>query len=340
MATSEMTAASVILAGDGPALLTTPRAARLFLMAISGKLGAPRTDGDQSSAGLLYGPRATSRPGGKVAVLPLVGFLDQHPSELLEWLGGTATGVFGAAFDAAMADPAVRAVVLDVNSPGGSVFGTEELATKIAAARGTKPIIAVANSVAASAAYWIASAADKLYVTPGGLVGSIGVVVFREDATAIYDSMGVKVHVVAEGRYKAEGWPFVPMTEEERSHIQSQVGEIYERFVGNVATNRGTTPYQVQKTFGQGRESSAKQAKSVGMVDGIKTLEQVLAATVKAAGGTGARAEEPASYESLLLAVASEIGEEESCPIMDEEPAAGDPDAVELELDLRLRGLA
>ena len=85
------------------------------------------------------------------------------------------TEAFGAAFDRAAADSSIGAIVLNIDSPGGSVYGVEELADKIYKARGTKPVYAVANSLAASAAYWIGSAASQLYVTPSGEVGSIGV---------------------------------------------------------------------------------------------------------------------------------------------------------------------
>ena len=91
-----------------------------------------------------------------------------------------------------MREPSISAIVLDVDSPGGSVFGVEELATEIRAARGTKPVVAVANSMAASAAYWIASQADELVITPGGMVGSIGVLTAHEDISKAQEMAGIK----------------------------------------------------------------------------------------------------------------------------------------------------
>jgi ClpP class serine protease len=91
-----------------------------------------------------------------------------------------------------VADDNVRAIVLNIDSPGGSIFGTEELFNKIMAARGSKPITAVVNSVAASAAFWIASAADEIVITPGGMIGSVGVYMVHTDLSAAIAEDGVK----------------------------------------------------------------------------------------------------------------------------------------------------
>src|SRR5690606_4285100 len=130
--------------------------------------------------------------------------------------GGTSTEQFGSWFDAALRDPAVSAIVIDVDSPGGTVTGVAELAEQIFEARGKKPIYAIANALAASAAYWIASAAEELWVTPSGDVGSIGVYAMHEDISEMEAEMGLKVTLISAGEYKTEGNPHEPLGDEAR----------------------------------------------------------------------------------------------------------------------------
>jgi ClpP class serine protease len=122
-----------------------------------------------------------SEKDGVIAVLPVTGVLMQRMNIIDESSGGTSTEILTQRFRSLMGDPNVKAVVLDVDSPGGGVFGTQEFADEIYASRGIKPIIAQVNSMAASAAYWIASQADEIVVTPGGQAGSIGVYTVHED---------------------------------------------------------------------------------------------------------------------------------------------------------------
>ena len=222
------------------------------------------------------GSRMSGAAGGNVAVLPLLGVVAQRAGLMMESSGGTSTDRFGAQFDELVADPSIKGIVLDVDSPGGSVFGVPELAAKIHAARGHKPIIAVANSVTASAAYWIASAADELVVTPSGEVGSIGVLAVHEDMSRALDAAGVTVSLVSAGNYKAEGTPTEPLGDEARAAIQQRVDEYYGLFVGAVARHRGVEPAQVRDGYGQGRMLGATAAKRAGMVDRIDTLADTI----------------------------------------------------------------
>src|SRR4029453_14892345 len=113
-----------------------------------------------------------------------------------------------------MKDPAVKGVVLDVDSPGGSVYGVRELADEIRAARGQKPVEAVANAFMASAAYYIGSAAEKVWVTPSGSAGSIGVYDAHVDLSKFTETMGEKWTFVSYGDNKLLGNPFEPLSEE------------------------------------------------------------------------------------------------------------------------------
>jgi len=220
--------------------------------------------------------RPSARATGAVAVLPLYGVIAQRMGMLTESSGGTSTEQFARQFRAALADSQVGAIVLDVDSPGGTVNGVEELSAEIHAARGQKPIVAVANSLAASAAYWIASAADELVVTPSGEVGSIGVLAAHEDDSAYFEREGIKTTLVSAGKYKVEGNPYEPLSDEARAYLQERVNDYYDMFVRAVARNRGAGAQEVRNGYGEGRVVGAKQAKALGMVDRIGTLDETV----------------------------------------------------------------
>lgn len=217
-----------------------------------------------------------ARVSGKVAVIPMQGVVEQRTSMMGYFFGSAATENIGRAFDNAMGDSQIKAIVLDIASPGGTTFGVQELGDKIFAARGNKQVIAVANSYADSAAYWVAAQADQLIVTPGGEVGSIGVYAMHVDYSAQNEAMGVKPTYVYQGKHKVEMNPDEPLTDEARAELQRSVDETYSAFVGAVARGRGVPVSTVKKDFGQGRTVSAKRAVEVGMADKVLTLDQVL----------------------------------------------------------------
>lgn len=222
-------------------------------------------------------PRKLESVEGSVAVIPLFGVVAQRMNIMQEISeGGTSTEMFGRAFDQLIADSSIGAVVINIDSPGGSVYGTEELADKIFKARGTKPIYAVANSLAASAAYWIGSAADQLFVTPSGEVGSIGVLAMHVDYSKFNESVGVNPTYIHAGKYKVEGHPNAPLDQEATQAIQASVDSYYESFTGAVARNRGVSQRDVKSGYGEGRVLRAKAAVEAGMADGVRTLEQVI----------------------------------------------------------------
>jgi signal peptide peptidase SppA len=221
-------------------------------------------------------PRASQR--GTVAVLPVYGTITQKGGGLLDSLmgGGTSTERFGAMFSQVIADDTVKAVVLDVDSPGGSVFGVPELADTIFKARGSKPIIAIANSLAASAAYWLASQADSIVVSPSSEVGSIGVYALHMDFSKMDDMMGVKFTYINAGKYKVEGNEDEPLSDEARGAIQERVDDYYGMFIKAVARGRGVSETAVRGGFGEGRVVGAVEAVKIGMADRIATLADTL----------------------------------------------------------------
>jgi signal peptide peptidase SppA len=162
------------------------------------------------------------------------------------------------------------------DSPGGSVFGMHELSQKIYESRGKKPIVAIANSEAYSAAYYVASAADELWVTPTGMVGSIGVLSMHVDWSKSNEQQGIGVTYINAGKYKVEGHQDAPLDKEVRAEMQRHVDRYYRMFVESVARNRGTTVDRVESGFGQGRIVGAAEAMRRGMLHRVGTLAEAV----------------------------------------------------------------
>jgi signal peptide peptidase SppA len=209
-----------------------------------------------------------------VVVLPVRGLILPKADA---WFGGVALDTLARALRQAAADAGVSAIVLDVDSPGGSVFGVEEAAQALAAVRTRKPVAAVANPLAASAAYWLASQAGELVVAPGGQVGSVGVVAIHDDVSKATEKAGVRRSFVYAGRHKIEGHEFAPLEDPARAHLQEMVDAYYAKFVGDVARGRRADPATVRTRFGQGRMVRDDVALASGMADRIDTLHAAIA---------------------------------------------------------------
>lgn len=231
--------------------------------------------------------RRVSPSSGAIAVIPIYGIIAQKASMVNNTSGprGTSTEALVQQFDAAMADPAISAIVFDVNSPGGTVNGVPEAARHIAANRGTKRIVASVSGMGASAAYYLAAAADEITVTPSGEAGSIGVYMVHTDLSGAMAAEGVKQTIIKAGKYKAEGHPAEPLTDEARAAFMNRVQESYDMFTGDVAKFRGTTQSAVKNGYGEGRVVSAKVAVDIGMADRVAPLDEVLARLGSSKGG-------------------------------------------------------
>jgi signal peptide peptidase SppA len=247
---------------------------RLPVEQIAARIGPPRD-----------GPSGAGRVNdGSVAVIPVHGVIAQRAGLLGASSGGTSTEQIAADLRAHIANPEVAAVLLDVDSPGGAVFGVPELAQSLYEARGSKPLVAVANSLAASAAYWLATAVDELVVTPSGEVGSIGVLAAHEDHSRRLDQEGVTVSLINAGTYKGEASPFAPLTAEARAAIQARVDDYYGMFTRDVARHRGVSVATVRNGFGEGRVVGAREAVELGMADRVESLPQTIARLQSARG--------------------------------------------------------
>lgn len=214
--------------------------------------------------------KALRERNGAVAVIPIHGVMAQRAYS-------APTEKIGAAIDAAAADGNIKAIILHIDSPGGTVYGTSELAAKVASAKGVKPVIAQVDSLAASAAYWVASQATEIVSTPGGDVGSIGVIAMHVDISSALESAGIKVTTVAAGKHKAEFSPFLPLSDEARSHLLERVEDSHRQFITAVAAGRGVKVSDVESDFGQGRVVDARAALGAKMIDRIATFDETLA---------------------------------------------------------------
>ena len=221
--------------------------------------------------------RATVRDG--VAILNVEGPLFKKANLMVELSGATSYAILRRDFEVALNDDNVRAILLNVDSPGGQVAGVAELARAIRDARGTKPIWVYAGDAIMSAAYWIGSAADWIVLGESALAGSIGVIATIEDARALKEARGIRTHefVSSVSPNKTSD----PAEEDGRARIQARVDALADVFVDTVAANRDATRPYVLKKFGQGDVLIGSAAVKVGMADEIGTFESTIAALVR-----------------------------------------------------------
>jgi capsid assembly protease len=235
---------------------------------------------DKLATRLALGPRPAKASGGStgdgVAVIPIHGVIEQRESIWTEFGFGTSTEGIISRVNAAVADSSVKGIVIDIDSPGGTVPGVQEAADAIYEASHEKPIVAVANSLMASAAYWLGSAAGRIIAAPGSDVGSIGVYMAHVDISQALANDGVKVSIIKAGKYKAEGNPWEPLASEAIDNWQSEVESIYRDFLASVAKARGVSVAQVRSDYGQGRTMLAGDALKAGMVDRVATLSTAI----------------------------------------------------------------
>jgi signal peptide peptidase SppA len=258
--------------------------------------------------------RVTVRDG--VAIVPVVGPISRYADFFTEISGATSIDTLARDFHFAVNDRSVRAVILDVDSPGGTVAGVSEFASQVRSARAIKPVVAYVGSLAASAGYWIASAAEQVVADSTAMLGSIGVVmgVPRKKAT---DPIEIVSSQSPYKRLDAE-------TETGKAHLQATADELADLFVDAVAASRGVSRESVLADFGRGGCLVASKAVAAGMADGIGSLEETIASL--------ARGDMPCGPMKKKAAPKSQSNPRE--PAMSEPtttPAAGDQTNAEIE---------
>ena len=220
---------------------------------------------------------------GAIAVIPVYGVLTQRPPQNISGPGGTSTASIANAVKAAANNSSVAQILLDIDGPGGIVFGTSEAADVIYQARAQKPIIGIVNSMAASATYWLGSQCSELYCTPGGEAGSIGVYGAHRYLGKMLEKDGIETTLISAGKYKTEGNPFEPLSEEAKTAYEMRINEYYTLFIAAVARGRGVNAATVQKGMGQGRMLGAEAAQAENMIDGVITFDALLENMIRSA---------------------------------------------------------
>lgn len=262
-----------IIAGLGSRLMGLPDGVEL------------RADGMADGAQLLPAELFTTRKGERtdagyrvsdgVAYVPVHGALvhrgrmEADSSYLLGY------NDVGSQVEAAMADGDVNSVVLGFDSPGGEAQGAFELADRLMSLRGRKPMVAVADGMAASAAYLAASAADQVVITSTGYAGSIGVVMRHANFSRALIADGVDVEHFYAGAHKIDGNPYEPLTAAARADMQAEVNKLYDMFIASVSRQRGLDPEAVRQT--QARVYRGETAVSMRLADRLGTTDQIIA---------------------------------------------------------------
>lgn len=259
---------------------THVRGEKIDVAAIEARLGRPLSSEQQAY---------TVEPGG-VAVLRMSGVIAPKANLFMQISGGLSTQMATKQLESAMVDARVRSIVLSLDSPGGSVIGTPEMAAAVREMSAEKPIVTHSDGAIASAAYWIGSAANAIYLSgPTVQAGSIGVVI---DRTFNPNSTMREESIVA-GRYKRLVKSNEPLSDEARAIVQADVDYVYSLFVDAVAGYRDTTAEQVLERMADGRVFRGQQAIDAGLVDGVSTLDALVESL----------ATDPAQYSTRRKAV-------------------------------------
>lgn len=211
-----------------------------------------------------------------VAVVPVQGPLIKGADFFDRLLGMVDYLDVQTAIRQAAADPRVEGILLDIDSPGGTVNGADETAELIFATRAEKPVIAYSSGMMASAAYMIGSAAGKIVIGKNSEVGSIGVLMIHRDWSKAEERMGVKTTYLRAGRYKAMGNPSEPLSEEAREVFQAELNQIYDNFIETVSLHRDVEAEKVRADMADGRVFIGIKAVGAGLADEVANLQTAL----------------------------------------------------------------
>lgn len=292
---------------DGPLVLTASAFRRLQAAVQRWPLVPAGAAEDARPKAAQAAAMRAARAGAGVAVIPVRGVLVPRETSFGWLFDEFGVDRLQRALRDAHADASVSAIVLDIDSPGGSVYGVDELADEIRQARASKPVVAIANPLSASGAYYLQSAATEAWVTPSGEVGSVGVYSLHLDWSRALEQDGITPTFVFAGEHKVEGNPYEPLTDDARQALQAGVDRYYDMFVRAVAKGRGVSVADVRASFGQGRVVGPKEALAAKMVDTVGTLDEAIARAARLAR----EGSKPAAVaaEAVVVAVADEVHE-------------------------------
>lgn len=269
---------------------------------------------------------------GDVALIDVCGPVTYKSTWYSMYFGGASIQDLQQQLRMALADPAVKTIVFKVDSPGGVIDMVPEFADEIFAARGQKPILAVADTMVCSAAYWLVAQVDTIYASTTSQLGSIGVYCEHDDYSGMLEKLGVKITLVHHGDHKVDGNPYEPLSEAAREELQASVDEIGDWFETSVARARGVKKSVVLETFGQGKVFYGKQAITLGLADKAGTFGQVIARLTKGRSAAASSARAVADQDAPVVIAAKkkatshcETCGKSSCPCTEPECPADCP---------------
>ena len=215
-------------------------------------------------------------PGTDVGVVSMTGVLEKRMSFFGSLFGGTSMLAVKAAMNAAVADKAVGSIMLRIDSPGGSVSGTTDLADAIAAASKRKRVVAFVDGVAASAAFWAGAQAQEIWGTRDSLVGSIGILGVVHDTSEQAKAEGVKPIVLTTGKFKGTGVPGTKITAEQIAELQKRIDFSFAEFKAAVGRWRRMSAEAVD-AVADGRVFHPPEAMELGLLDKVVSFEEAVA---------------------------------------------------------------
>lgn len=259
---------------------------------------------------------------GGIAVVQISGNLISQSSWISKLFGLTSYTDLRAALLSAAADTSVSKVLLMVSSPGGAVMGIDQVTDAVDQVKSAgKPVVTYTTSAMCSAAYWIGCCADEVYASGNTAIGSIGVLQVLQNTAEAAKAEGVQTTVLRSGKYKAIGNPYEVLTKSDQEYLQSQLDAYYQLFVDHVAAHRNATVSAVDSKMAQGRVFNGYQAASVGLVDSVVGMSDL----VKKMGAMRG----PQHVEVVSMNQHTPAPQASEAPATTQEPAAQEPSLVE-----------
>ena len=244
---------------------------------IARHIAAHDTDPAEIQAALVNRKNLPQPAKGTVALIPVYGVIAPRLNLMSDFSGGTTFEALTQQLNAAIANPDVKTIVFDVDSPGGNVAGATEFARAMLKARAQKPIIAVAQYLMASAAYWTMSCATEIVAAPSARVGAVEVYALYDDISEALAKEGIKRTLISAGKFPPEGPDGGPPSEALQAHIKALCETFYAYQVADIALGRGVKEAAVRNGWGDGRVVNADAALALGMITKIGTLNDTLA---------------------------------------------------------------
>jgi len=244
---------------------------------------------------------------GSTAVIEIAGVLEKHRSLFSFLFGGTSLIDIQNQINAAAADPKIEHIVLHIDSPGGTVSGTSDAGEAVARARQRKPVTAFISDMGTSGAYWIASQANQINANATARIGSVGVLQYLVDMSALFDKRGLRAIAIGSGKFKAIAAPGTEITQEQQDEIRRLVEGFAEQFISAVRRGRGSRVKDFDE-LATARVYRAPEAQQLGLIDRIDTFDVFISELQQLAAQQRRRIEQAratiAEYEKAVATAA------------------------------------